>query len=265
MAGRGDETGTTTTSAAALHPNGVAPRFTDVRRVVGISSFVVVGTMLLEGARAMLLGHRPMLDQSEALIDYQTRTATGMLVVVTIDTFLMTALLVFLGAFRQLVSEARRDLRWIADIAFGAGIAFVAITLVGDAMAGGAALDTVGTEPDASSIRALTVGHILMFGVVGGVLTALVMSAFGVIVLNTHLLPRWVGFAAFALAGTNLLTVPTSFMGTDPDFWASSGGWATTAFATMPFLLWTGLVGVLTIRGQRAHEAHLLRRARVGA
>ena len=236
-----------------------------MRRVVGISSFVVVGTMLLEGARAMLLGHRPMLDQTEALIQYQQDTATGMLVVITIDTFLMTALIVFLGAFRQLVVETRRDLGWIADIAFGAGIVFVGVTLVGDAMAGGAALDTIGTTPDGSSIRALTVGHILMFGVVGGVLTALVMCAFAVIVLNTHLLPRWVGFAAFALAATNMLTVPTTFLGTDPDFWASAGGWATTALATTPFLLWTGIVGVLTIRGQRHHDAKQRHRAAVEA
>ena len=247
----------TATIAPKMRPRRVA----DVRRVVGISSFVVVGMMLLEGARAMLLGRRPMLDQSDALVAYQEHTATGMLVVVTIDTFLMTALIVFLGAFRQLVVETRRDLGWIADIAFGAGIVFVAITLVGDAMAGGAALDTVGTTPDPSTIRALTVGHILMFGVVGGVLTALVMCAFAVIVLNTDLLPRWVGIVAFVLAGTNLLTVPTSFMGTDPEFWASSGGWATTAFATMPFLLWTGIVGTLTIRGQRHHDEHRLRRA----
>lgn len=233
----------------------------DVRRVVGISSFVVVGMMLLEGSRAMLLGHRPNLDQTQALVEYQTNTATGMLVVITIDTFLMTALLVFLSAFRQLVTNHNRELRWIADIAIGAGIVFVAITLVGDAMAGGAALDTVGVVPDPSVIRALTVGHILMFGVVGCVLTALVMAACGVIVLNSTLLPRWVGWAAFACAATNMLSVPTTFLGTDPDFWASSGGWATTAFATMPFLLWTGLVGVMTIRGQRAHDARMLRRS----
>ena len=233
----------------------------DVRRVVGISSFVVVGMMLLEGARAMLLGHRPVLDNTAALVEYQTNTATGMLVVITIDTFLMTALIVFLGAFRQMVTNHNRDLRWIADIAFGAGIVFVAVTLVGDAMAGGAALDTIGTVPDPSTSRALTVGHILMFGVVGCVLTALVMAACGVIVLNSTLFPRWVGWAAFACAATNMLSVPTTFLGTDPDFWASSGGWATTAFATMPFLLWTGLVGVWTIRGQRAHEVRLQRRS----
>jgi hypothetical protein len=241
-------------------PEHPAPRtshrpIADLRRVVGISSFVVVGMMILEGARAMVLGRRPMLDQTEALVHYQTNTATGMLVVVTIDTFLMTALIVFLGAFRQLVTTNNRELRWITDIAFGAGIVFVAVTLVGDAMAGGAALDTVGTVPDASTIRALTVGHVLMFGVVGCVLTALVMAACGVIVLNSTVLPRWVGWAAFGCAATNMLSVPTTFLGTDPDFWASSGGWATTAFATAPFLLWTGLVGIMTIRGQRAHDA----------
>ncbi len=235
-------------------------RTPDVRRWVGISSFVVVGLMLLEGGRAMLLGTRPALDDEAALAAYQAQTAVGMLTVITIDTFLMTALIVFLGAFRQLVVEARSELRWVADIGFGAGIVFVAVTLVGDAMAGGAALDTQGLEPDGSAIRSLTEGHILMFGVVGGVLTALIMASSGFLVLATGILPTWTGIVAFVCAGTNLLTVPTSFLGTDPAFWASAGGPATTALATMPFLLWTGIVGIMTIRGARAHAAWMLRR-----
>lgn len=236
-------------------------RTPDVRRWVGVSSFAVVGLMLLEGARAMLLGTRPALDDAAALAEYQAATAVGMLTVVTIDAFLMTALIVFLGGFRQLVTQARAELRWVADIGFGAGIVFVAVTLVGDAMAGGAALDTQGATADASAIRALTEGHILMFGVVGGVLTALVMGASGFLVIATGILPRWTGVVAFVCAGTNLLTVPTSFLGTDPDHWASAGGTATTAFATMPFLLWTGLVGAMTIRGTLAHEAWHRRRS----
>ena len=65
----------------------------------------------------------------------------------------------------------------MADLGYGAGLIFVAVTLVGDAMDGGGALDTVKQQADGTVIRALTEGHILMFGSIGCVMTALVIVA----------------------------------------------------------------------------------------
>ena len=108
------------------------------------------------------MGDRPDLDQPEALAQFIQRTSTQALVVIMIDTFLMAAMIVLLAGFRQIITHARRDLQWVADLGFGAGLVFVTVTLIGDALNGGAALDTVGMEPDPSAIRALTEGYTLM-------------------------------------------------------------------------------------------------------
>jgi hypothetical protein len=238
-------------------------RYPDVRRWTGIAAITVAALLVTEFVVRMSMGERPDLDDEAALGVFIEGTAQRALIVIMIDLFLMTAMIVLLAGFRQIISHARHDLQWLTDLTFGAGLVFVTVTLVGDSMNGGAALDTVGMTPDPSAIRALTEGYTLMFGATGCVLIALIAGAGGYVTLLSGALPRWTGWVALAVALTSLLAVPTLFNGTSNSDPFSAGGTVVTAFATFPFFAWSVAVGIVTIRGIPHHER--VRAAREGA
>lgn len=223
----------------------------DVRRWVGVSALAVAVFLAIESITKLTAGDRPELDDSAALIEYTQSTAVQTIIVILADTFLMAFLIVFLGAFRQLVNKARPDLEWIADIMFGAGLVFIAVTLVGDAMDGGAALDVIGLTPDASSIRALTEGHSIMFGSTGAVLLALVSATAGYLTYASHVVPRWTGILAVVTALSNLAWAVVGFNGTSPNSFFAVGGFGNAILAIFPWLVWVLCVGFTTVRGAR--------------
>ncbi|MCS5734226.1 hypothetical protein [Herbiconiux daphne] len=227
----------------------------DVRLWTGLAAVTVAVLTLAEFlVQVLLVGARPALDDSDALAEFMARTANQTLFTILIDTFLMAALLVFLGGFRQIITHTRPDLQWVANLAYGSGVLFIAVTLVGDGMEGGTALDTIGLTPDASSLRALTAGHTLLFGSIGCTFNALIAAASGYVILASEALPRWTGWLAYVVAGLNLLSVPTMFGGTSPDSFFAAGGAATAALATFPWLVWVVCVGFVTIRDRRRLE-----------
>ncbi|CAN5163304.1 hypothetical protein BH09ACT3_BH09ACT3_00450 [soil metagenome] len=229
-------------------------RTADVRRWTGVAALAVAALLVTEFFVRLFMGDRPDLDDREALAAFTDDYANQTLVKIMIDLFLMTAMIVLFGGFRQVITEARRDLQWIADIAFGAGTVFVAITLVADALEAGSALDAIGMDPDPSAIRALTEGYTLMFGATGCVLIALIAAASGYVTLLSGALPAWTGWVAIGVAVTNLLAVPTMFGGTSTDDFWSAGGVGVALIATFPFFAWAVVVGIVTIRGTRHHE-----------
>lgn len=214
----------------------------------GISAVAVAGLLLAEFIVRMSMGPRPELDDSGALVTFMDRSARQTLNIILIDTILMACLIVFLACFRQLITHKRRDLQWIADLAFGAGLVFVAVTLVGDALEGGAALDTYGMTPDPSAIRALTEAHMLMFGTVACVLLSLVSAASAYMTIASGALPRWTGVVAWVVAGLNVIAVPTMYGGTSDASFVSAGGVGVAIFATFPWIAWVIAVGIVTIR-----------------
>jgi hypothetical protein len=231
-----------------------APRTPNVGAWTGIAAIAVaVFTVLEFTIRQIFVGARPSLDDSVALVDFAQRTAPGTLGVILIDAFLMASLVVFLAAFRQLITQVRRDLDWLSALAYGAGIVWVAITLVGDGLEGGAALDAATLHGDPHVIRTLTLGHSLLFGAIGCVLTALVAAASGYVTIISGALPRWTGRLAIGVAGANLVAVATVFGGTDDSFHAV-GGWGTAVLATFPWLVWVVCVGIVVIRARRRHH-----------
>ncbi|MGN6325156.1 hypothetical protein [Pseudolysinimonas sp.] len=230
------------------------PRTPNVGAWSGAAALAVAFFTVVEFAvRQIFVGSRPGLGEAEALIAFSQRTAAGTLGVIVIDTFLMASLIVFLASFRQLITQRRRDLDWVSALAYGAGIAYVAVTLVGDGMEGGAALDAAGPHPDIHVIRTLTLGHALLFGSIGCVLTALVAAASGYVTIVSGALPRWTGRLALVVAAANIAAVATVFGGTDDSF-HSVGGWGTAALATFPWLVWVVCVGIVVIRGRRDHH-----------
>ncbi len=221
----------------------------DVKRWTGIAAIGVALLLSTEFVLHQVIGPRPELDQKSDLVDFFVAHHNGMLTIVLIDTVLMANIIVFLSGFRQIITHTRHDLQWIADITFGAGLVFVAITMVGDAMEAGSALDVVGLTPDASSVRALTEGHAVMFGATGCVLLAVISGSSAYTVLASHALPRWTGVVAWVVAVLQIFGLATIFGGTSDRFWFSSGGIGVTATATFPWLAWVITVGIVTIRG----------------
>ena len=230
------------------------PRTPNVGAWTGVAAIAVAFFTVTEFVvRQIFVGSRPPLDQAEALLEFSHATAAGTLGVIVVDTFLMASLVVFFASFRQLITQRRRDLDWVSALAYGSGIAYVAVTLVGDGMEGGAALDAAGAHPDVHVIRALTLGHALLFGSIGCVLTGLVAAASGYVTIVSGALPRWTGRLALVVAVANIAAVATVFGGTDDSF-HSVGGWGTAALATFPWLVWVVCVGVVVIQGRRDHH-----------
>jgi len=224
----------------------------DVRRWTGISAFAVAVFLAIEAITKITTGMRPELDDSEALIAHTRDTIPQTLIVILADTFLMAFLIVFLSCFRQLVTKARPDLQWIADITFGAGLVFIAVTLVGDSMEGGVALDLMGLEPDPSVIRALMVGHSIMFGSTGAVLLALVSATAAYLTFASGVVPRWTGSLAVATALSNVAWAVVGFNGTSAQSFFAAGGIGNALLAIFPWLVWVVCVGVTTVRGTRS-------------
>jgi hypothetical protein len=221
----------------------------DVKRWTGIAAIALALLLASEFVLHQVVGPRPELDDSAALAAFFVKHHNQLLTIVLIDTVLMAAVIVFLAGFRQIITHARHDLQWIADIGFGAGMMFVAITLVGDALEAGSALDVVRLHPDASAIRALTEGHAVLFGATGCVMLAVVSASSGYVTIASRALPRWTGIVAWVVAGLQIIGLGTIFGGTsDRDFF-SSGGTGVTLIATFPWLAWVVTVGIVTIQG----------------
>jgi len=221
----------------------------DVKRWTGVAAIGVAALLITEFVLHQVVGPRPELDQSADLADFFVTHHNMLLTIVLIDTVLMGNIIVFLGGFRQIITHARHDLQWIADITFGAGLVFVAITMVGDAMEAGSALDVVQLTPDPSAIRALTEGHAVMFGATGCVLLAVISGSSAYTVLASRALPRWTGVVAWIVAGLQIFGLATIFGGTSDHFWFSSGGVGVTLTATFPWVAWVITVGIVTIQG----------------
>ena len=221
----------------------------DVKRWTGVAAIGVALLLITEFILHQVVGPRPELDQSTQLAAFFVKHHNQLLTIVLIDTILMGNIIVFLAGFRQIITHTRHDLQWIADITFGAGLVFVAITMVGDAMEAGSALDVVHLTPDASAIRALTEGHAVMFGATGCVLLAVISGSSAYAVLASGALPRWTGVVAWVVAGLQIFGLATIFGGTSDHFWFSSGGVGVTLTATFPWIAWVITVGVVTIQG----------------
>lgn len=231
------------------HANAFIKKKLEVQTLTGFAAIAIAILTLAEFFIKVSDGTRPSLGNSAALVQFITNSSTSILTIIVIDTLLMACLIIFFAGFRQLIIRAKRELNWITDLAFGSGLVFVAITLIGDAMDGGAALDTIGNyAADPSVLRALTEGHMLLFGSVGCVLTALVTATFSYTTFASGALSKWTGWVGYAVAIANLLAVPTVYGGTSATSFASAGGFGVTLLATFPFLVWVVAIGIVAIR-----------------
>ena len=219
---------------------------------MGLSAFAVAFFLAIEAATKLTMGRRPELDDSAALVDYIRDRTTQTFVVILADTFLMAFLIVFLACFQHLVTVSAPELAWVAQITFGAGLVFVSVTLVGDSLDGGAALDVIGLKPDPSVIRALMIGHSIMFGSTGAVLLALVSATAAYLTFTTRAVRRWTGILAALTAVSNLALAAVGFAGTSPSSFFAVGGIGNALLGIFPWLAWVFCVGLTTFREYRA-------------
>jgi hypothetical protein len=120
---------------------------------------------------------------------------------------------------------------------------------------GGAALDTLAGNSDASVVRALTMGYLLIYnGSIAFIVTALFMGAAGYATLATGVLPRWAGWLAYVATLLCVMAIPAMYMGPiDTAGFYNAGGWGAAIVANFPPLLWFLIVGILLLR-QRPSE-----------
>jgi hypothetical protein len=214
----------------------------------GVAASVLV---LVEFPLYVSRGPTPLLEDTTRYADFMSRNSGNVLTCVVLDMLIFVGILVFLAGFRHLIRQARPDYEWLATLVFGVGLVYTTLTLVGDSVMGGQALDTVGGKADATAIRALADAQFLMFGSVALMLLALLLASAGSAILATRALPRWTGWVACAGAIVTLAFVPTIYAGTDMNGFYTATGWGPYV-ATFPTLIWIMIVGISMIRKREA-------------
>ena len=216
-------------------------RWTGAFGLAGMVVFLVALPLYFVGPQASA-----RLEDAVQFADSVRKAGTLILTRATLaDPLIMSGLVVFLAGFRHLIRRARPDHGWIGTLVFGAGLVVITLELAGDALQGAAALDT-SVKADPTAVRALWEGSFVFYGAIGLIMSALFLAAAGVAVLASRVLPRWIGWAAFAAAAINLVAAPSIFGGTDyRGFYTASGYVTFLAQATM--LLWFLIASVSLI------------------
>jgi len=217
-----------------------------VRRWTGAFGVASIALILVAQPLWFIAGTAPRLQDTVKFSEYVTRNNAIILTRTLADTLIMVCFLIFLVGFCHLIRQARTDYAWAAMLVFAAGLVFAMLTLVGDALAGGAALDTVGGNAEPVVVRALWEGSILVFGAIGLIIMALFMASAGYAILATAALPRWTGWLGCACAIFNLLAVPAIYAGANATGFYTADGLVALA-SELPFLIWALIASIFMI------------------
>jgi len=219
----------------------------------GVAGFAV----FLVALPLYFLGPQPMgrLEDSVAFADAVGKVNNLILARTCIaDPLILAGLLVFVAGFSRLIGKARPDLEWLGAVVLGSGLVVLTLELAGDALARAAALDT-SVKADPPIVRALWEGSIVFYGAIGLMMSALLLASLGFAALATGLVPRSIGWFAFAGAAINLMSAPTIFAGTDVTGFYTANGYI-TFIAQGVMLLWFLAAGAaLIVRPKAGHQA----------
>ena len=94
-------------------------------------------------------------------------------------------------------------------------------------------------------------GNILIHGPIKRLLTAILLSAAGFAVIRSHVVPRWMGIAAYVIALFNLAFVPSIYFGSDATQFYSALGWGNSAFCASFLAYWIVAVAIALLRRPR--------------
>ncbi len=181
---------------------------------------------------------------------------------ILIDQGIYVAIIVFAAGFRHLIRQARAEYEWAGTLVFGSALVWIAVTLVADGLEGGAVLDTLGGRADASAVRALVEGTLLIYnGSIAFTITGVFLGAAGYATFASGVLPRWTGWVAYVGAVLCAMCVPAMYVGSvDQSRFYNAGGWGPAIIANFPPLIWFLVVSVWMIR-RREPVASLSSRA----
>lgn len=215
-------------------------RWTDA---FGVASIVLI---LVAQPLWFIAGTAPRLGDTIKFSEYMTRNNAIILTRSLADTLIMVCFLVFLVGFCQMILKARPEYTWAAMLVFVAGLVLAVLTLVGDALSGGAALDTVGGNAEPIVVRTFWEGGILLFGAIGLIIMALFLASAGYAIIATAALPRWTGWLAYVGAVCNLVAAPAIYAGANATGFYTADGMVALA-SELPFLIWALIVRIFMI------------------
>ena len=208
-----------------------------VQRWTGAFGVASIALILVAQPLWFMGGTAPRLEDTMQFSEYVARNNGIILTRMIADTLIIACFLVFLVGLRHLIRLARPDYEWASMLVLTTGLVFAMLTLVGDALAGGAALDTVGGKAEPVVVRTLWEGSISAFGAMGLIIMALFMASAGYAILTTRALPRWTGWFACAGAICNLVAVPAIYAGTNATGFYTADG-LVSLMSELPFLIW---------------------------
>lgn len=228
-----------------------------VRRWAG--AFGLVGfVVFLVALPLYFVGPQPAarLEDTVQFSDSMSRASTLILMRTTLaDPLIMAGLLIFLAGFRRLIRQARPAYEWVSALVFGVGLVVITLELAGDALAGGAALDT-SVKADPSVVRGLWEGSFVFYGAIGLIMSALLLASAGYATLSTGVLPRWIGWAAYVAAAINLVAAPSIFGGTDYTGFFTASGYV-TFIGQGAMLIWFLIASVSMLASKRETTAQM--------
>jgi hypothetical protein len=184
------------------------------------------------------------------LADYAARNANNIMTCVLFDLVILTLILVFLAGLRHLIRQADPRQEWLATLFFGAGLVYVALTLIADSLQAATVVDARAVPADPAIIRAMMESMYLMYGSVALFLMAFFMALASYAAVASRALPAWSGWVGYACAVACLAFVPSMFVGRpDPTGFYNPAGWGPTGIASgLPLATWMIVVGILMIR-----------------
>ena len=122
---------------------------TRVARVTGIGALACVALSWLQFP-LWVIGEPPSMYDGAGFARHLFDIRTMALLRILMDQGIYVGMMVFAAGFRHLVRHARPESEWLGTLTFGAAAVWLAVTLVADGLMGGAVLDTLRGDADAS-------------------------------------------------------------------------------------------------------------------
>jgi hypothetical protein len=163
-----------------------------------------------------------------------------------INMFVLTALIVFLVGFRQLIRQAGSGFEWIAELSFTFGLVFTILTFVSDAIQVGSVLGKSGGI-DPTTVGSGAEGAILLFGPLARLLTSMFLFTAAMAILGTNMLPKWTARMAQIIAVFHFVMIPSIFSGTDPSYFYSINGLGIPISGSL-LLIWILVISIMILR-----------------
>ncbi|MFE5484896.1 hypothetical protein [Streptomyces sp. NPDC056527] len=169
---------------------------------------------------------------------------------IMLSLVVLVLLLGFATGLRELIRQAEPACGWVADLAYGAALAYIVVTFVAHSQQAG---EVIAAEaPVDPTITAA--GSYLLYGSIGRILTAVFLTAAGYAVVRSGLLSRWVARSAYVIALINIAFVPSLYFGNDTGQFFSANGWGTTATIASLYAYWVLSVGIALLRHRKARH-----------